>query len=76
MATPSRWRYEFESRYPYKFIIPDRWVKLALALWVNPEYNHITLAEGDIIECASKKTSHKLKLEYIGRDGDRTNFYS
>ena len=33
----SRWRYEFESRYPYKFIIPDRWVKSALEIWVNPE---------------------------------------
>ena len=38
--------------------------------------NHISLAGGDIIECASRKTSHKLKLKYIGRDGDRTNFYS
>lgn len=37
VATISRWRYEFESRYPYKFIIPDRWVKSALEIWVNPE---------------------------------------
>ena len=34
--------------------------------------NHISLAGGDIIECASRKTSHRLKLKYIGRDGDRT----
>ena len=34
--------------------------------------NHISLAGGVIIECASRKTSHKLKLKYIGRDGDRT----
>jgi len=33
---------------------------LALALWVNPEINHITLAEGDIIECALRKTFHRL----------------
>ena len=66
MATPSRWRYEFESRYPYKFIIPDRWVKSALEIWVNPEINHISLAGGVIIECASRKTSHKLKPQYIG----------
>ena len=40
--------------------IPDRWVKLALELWVIPEINHITLAEGDIIECALRKTFHRL----------------
>ena len=74
MATLSRWRYEFESRYPYKFIIPDRWVKSALEIWVKSGNNHISLAGGDIIECASRKTSHKLKPKYIGRDGDRTYF--
>ena len=34
--------------------------------------DHITRAGGDIIECASRKTSQKLKPEHIGRDGDRT----
>ena len=34
-----------------------------------PELNHITLAGVVIIECASRKNSHKLKLKYIGRDG-------
>ena len=34
-----------------------------------PEIYHISLAGVVIIECASRKNSHRLKLKYIGRDG-------
>ena len=69
MATLSRLRYGFEPRYPYKVHIPDRWVKLALEIRVIPDLNHVSLAGVVIIECASRKNSHRLKLKYIGRDG-------
>ena len=43
--------------------------KVGIRVMGYPEINHITLAEGVIIECTSRKTFHKLKLKYIGRDG-------
>ena len=45
--------------------------KVGIRVMGNPEINHITLAGGDIIDWPLRKTSHRLKLEYIGRDGDR-----
>ena len=64
----SSWRYGFDSRYPYKVHIPDRWVKLALEIWVIRNLPHITCWS-----CHNrvriKKNSHRLKLKYIGRDG-------
>ena len=58
-----------------KFDIPDRWVKLALELQVIRKLNHVTLAEDVIIECALRKILHRLKLEYIGRDGTELYYW-
>ena len=69
VATLSRLRYGFEPRYPYKVHIPGRWEKLALEIWVIRKFYHISLAGVVIIECASRKNSHRLLLKYIGRDG-------
>ena len=76
MATLSRLRYGFEPRYPYKVHIPDRWVKLALEIWVIRKFYHISLAGVVIIECALRKNSHKLLLKYIGRDGTELLYWA
>jgi len=39
-----------------------------------PEIYHISLAGVVIIECASRKNSHRLKLKYIERDGTELYF--
>lgn len=57
-----------------KVHIPDRWVKLALEIWVIRKFYHISLAGVVIIECASRKNSHRLKLKYIERDGTELYF--
>jgi len=47
---------------------------LALEIWVIRKFYHISLAGVVIIECASRKNSHRLLLKYIGRDGTELYF--